>query len=73
MERGRIDHTIPIEFEHLLKRHTGYRVVFEVTMKWHWLYEVLETHIEHKDLVLANACKRASSPKSLISVRLPTQ
>jgi hypothetical protein len=39
MERGRIDHKIPIGFEFLIKRYPGCRVVFETTMNWHWLYE----------------------------------
>jgi transposase len=57
LERGRIDHKIPIGFELLIKRYPGCRVVFETTMNWHWLYEVLEAHMEHKDIVLANAYK----------------
>ena len=42
LERGRIDHKIPIGFELLIKRYPGCRVVFETTMNWHWLYEVLD-------------------------------
>ena len=57
LERGRIDHKIPMGFELLIKRYPGCRVVFETTMNWHWLYEVLEAHMEHKDIVLANAYK----------------
>ena len=26
-------------------------------MNWHWLYEVLEAHLDHNDIVLANAYK----------------
>jgi hypothetical protein len=26
-------------------------------MNWHWLYEILEAHIVHKSIVLANAYK----------------
>jgi len=26
-------------------------------MNWHWLYEILEAHMDHKDIVLANAYK----------------
>ena len=57
LDRGRIEHKIPIGFEHLLKRYPGCRVVFETTMNWHWLYEILEAHMDHKDIVLANAYK----------------
>ena len=57
LERGRIDHKIPIGFELLIKRYPGCRVVFETTMNWHWLYEILEAHMNHKDIVLANAYK----------------
>jgi hypothetical protein len=57
LERGRIDHKIPIGFELLIKRYPGCRAAFETTMNWHWLYEILEAHIEHKDIVLANAYK----------------
>jgi hypothetical protein len=57
LERGRIDHKIPIRFELLIKRYPGCRVVFETTMNWHWLYEILEAHMDHKDIVLANAYK----------------
>jgi transposase len=57
LERGRIDHKIPIGFELLIKRYPGCRVVFETTMNWHWLYEILEAHMDHKDIVLANAYK----------------
>ena len=32
-------------------------MVFETTMNWHWLYEILEAHMDHKDIVLANAYK----------------
>jgi len=57
IERGRIDHKIPVGFENLVKKYPGCRVVFETTMSWHWLYEILEAHMEHKDIVLANAYK----------------
>ncbi|NBR48501.1 IS110 family transposase [bacterium] len=57
LERGRIDHKIPTAFELLIKRYPGCRVVFETTMNWHWLYEVLEAHLDHNDIVLANAYK----------------
>ena len=57
LDRGRIEHKVPLGFEHLLKRYLGCRVVFETTMNWHWLYEILEAHMDHKDIVLANAYK----------------
>ncbi|MFM8981774.1 MAG: hypothetical protein ACKOLA_02505 [Spartobacteria bacterium] len=50
LERGRIDHSTPQLFIDLVKRHPGCRVVFETTMNWAWLYELLEPHIAQKTL-----------------------
>lgn len=55
--RGRIDHATPSKFGELVKKWPG-RVVFEATMNWHWLYEVLEaTELAAKDIVMANPWK----------------
>jgi transposase len=57
LDKGRIDHSTPELFIHLIKRHPGCRVVFETTMNWAWLYELLEPHLAHKDIILADAFK----------------
>lgn len=51
--RGRIEHATPSEFAALVKRWPG-RVVFEASMNWHWLYELLEREMPAKDILLAN-------------------
>jgi len=57
LERGRIDHATPDLFVELAKRYPKARVVFETTMNWAWLYEILEPHMAQKDIVLADAYK----------------
>lgn len=51
--RGRIEHATPSEFAALVKKWPG-RVVFEASMNWHWLYELLEREMPAKDILLAN-------------------
>jgi transposase len=55
--RGRIEHAQPEGFVELVKRWPGCRVVFEASMNWHWLYEVLEVAVGEGDIVLANPYK----------------
>ena len=55
--RGRIEHSQPEGFRELVRRWPGCRVVFEATMNWHWLYEILEGELEAGDIVLANPFK----------------
>lgn len=55
--RGRIEHARPQEFVELVKRWPGCRVVFEATMNWGWLYEILEQKVEEGNIVLANPYK----------------
>ena len=57
LERGRIAHTTPELFVELAKRYPKARVVFETTMNWAWLYEILEPHVGNKNIVLADAFK----------------
>ena len=57
LERGRIEHTTPELFVELAKRYPKARVVFETTMNWAWLYEILEPHVGNKNIVLADAFK----------------
>lgn len=57
LEKGRIDHITPEFFVHLIKRHPGCCVVFETTMNWAWLYELLEPHLAQRDIILADAFK----------------
>ena len=57
LQRGRIEHSQPGAFLALVERWRGCRVVFEASMNWHWLYEVLEGAMEGKDIVLANPYK----------------
>jgi transposase len=57
LERGRIEHAQPKGFLALVRRWQGCRVVFEATMNWHWLYEILEGAMDGKNIVLANAYK----------------
>lgn len=54
--RGRIEHAAPDEFAALVKKWPG-RLVFEASMNWHWLYELLERSMKAEDIVLANAYK----------------
>lgn len=57
LERGRIDHLCPEQFIELVRRWPGCRVVFEASMNWHWLLEILEEAMPREDIVLANAFK----------------
>ncbi|MGI8425326.1 MAG: IS110 family transposase [Actinomycetota bacterium] len=54
--RGRILHATPSEFAALVKKWRG-RVVFEASMNWHWLYELLEREVPAEDILLANPFK----------------
>jgi transposase len=57
LERGRIEHVDPGAFVALVQRWKGCRVVFEASMNWHWLYEILEEEMEADRIVLANPYK----------------
>ena len=57
--QGRIEHHSPEAFAQLLKRWPHPRVVFEASMNWHWLYEVLERSLPSEPITLANAFKTA--------------
>jgi Transposase and inactivated derivatives len=57
LERGRIEHVDPGAFAALVKRWAGCRVVFEASMNWHWLYEILEKELAPADIMLANPYK----------------
>lgn len=57
LERGRIDHSQPEGFLELVRRWPGCLVVFEASMNWHWLYEILEGELEADRIVLANPFK----------------
>jgi hypothetical protein len=55
--KGRIEHHSPHDFATLVKRWSNARVVFEASMNWHWLYEVLEQSMPGEHITLANAYK----------------
>jgi transposase len=55
-ERGRIEHRTPERFAALLKKWPG-RIVFEASMNWHWLYELLEREVAAENILLANPFK----------------
>jgi hypothetical protein len=57
LERGRIDHARPEDFRTLVRRWAGCRVVFEASMNWHWLFEILEREVPCERIVLANPFK----------------
>jgi transposase len=57
LAKGRIDHVTPAAFLELVRRYQRPRVVFEATMNWHWLLEVLEKALPIADIVLANPHK----------------
>jgi hypothetical protein len=57
LERGRIEHETPEVFGDLIRRWRPCRVVFEASMNWHWLYELLEAELAGEAIVLANAAK----------------
>ena len=54
--RGRILHATPGEFAALVTKWPG-RVVFEASMNWHWLYELLEREMPAEDILLAHPYK----------------
>ena len=53
LERGRIDHARPEDFRTLVRRWAGCHVVFEASMNWHWLFEILEREVPSERIVLA--------------------
>lgn len=57
LAKGRIQHVCPEAFCDLVRRWQRPRVVFEATMNWHWLFEVLESSMPAEDIVLANPYK----------------
>ena len=57
LERGRIDHARPEDFRTLVRRWPGCHVVFEASMNWHWLFEILEREVPSERIVLANPFK----------------
>jgi transposase len=54
---GCIDHAHPDDFRALVRRWPGCRVVFEASMNWHWLFEILERELSSERIVLANPFK----------------
>jgi transposase len=57
LAKGRIEHHSPQDFVALVKRWPSPRVVFEASMNWHWLYEVLEQAMLGEHITLANPFK----------------
>lgn len=57
IEKGRIDHQTPEVFSRLIQRWPHPRVVFEASMNWHWLYEVLAQSLPSEPITLANPFK----------------
>jgi transposase len=57
LAKGRIEHHSPEAFLQLVKRWQHPRVVFEATMNWHWLFEIVETVVPTEDIVMANPAK----------------
>lgn len=55
--KGRIEHSSPHDFAALLKRWPNPHVVFEASMNWNWLYEVLERSMPTAPITLANPFK----------------
>ncbi len=55
--QGRIEHAISGDFGRLVERWPGCRIVFEASMNWHWLYEILEQVMPAENIVLANPFK----------------
>ena len=47
----------PEDFGTLVRRWPGCRVVFEASMNWHWLFELLETEVSGERIFLANPFK----------------
>ena len=57
LAQGRIEHVWPEGFGALTRRWRGCRVVFEASMNWHWLYEILEKEMPAENIMLANPFK----------------
>lgn len=57
LAKGRIEHHSPQDFAALVKRWPNPRVVFEASMNWHWLFEVLERSMPGEHITLANPFK----------------
>ena len=57
LAKGRIEHHSPQDFVALVKRWPHVRVVFEASMNWQWLFEVLERAMPAEHITLANAFK----------------
>ena len=57
LAKGPIQHACPEAFLALVSRWQRPRVVFEATMNWYWLFEVLKSAIPAEDIVLANPWK----------------
>jgi transposase len=57
LERGRIEHVRPEEFRKLVGRWKECRVVFETSMNWHWLFEILEEEMPEENITIANPFK----------------
>lgn len=57
LAQGRIDHRCPWEFATLVQRWSPVRVVFEASMNWHWLFEILEEAVPAEHITLANPFK----------------
>jgi transposase len=55
--KGRIEHHSPKGFAQMLARWPNPRVVFEASMNWHWLFEVLEECLPTERITLANPFK----------------
>jgi transposase len=55
--KGRIEHHSPKGFAQMLARWPNPRVVFEASMNWHWLFEVLEEVLPYERITLANPFK----------------
>jgi transposase len=57
LAKGRIEHHSPQDFAALVRRWPNPRVVFEASMNWHWLFEVLEQSMPGHHITLANPFK----------------
>jgi hypothetical protein len=55
LERGRIDHACPEDFRTLVRRWPECHLVFEASMNWHWLFEILEREVPSERIVLARS------------------
>ena len=57
--KGRVEHHSPHGFATLVRRWPSPHVVFEATMNWYWLYEVLERSMPAQHITLANPFRSA--------------